>query len=191
MPDQRHMTQGGFYRGTSPNNKQSVLVKRVMKDGRVVSGLESLHAKVASENQDEDQGTLGSVAGSAGREDNTMARESNIVNYGTADGTDSRMRSTMYITGKSQKFKIATGKNSKNSNQPVNASISKTMIINLGDRTVTNKFDFGNANNFGNAEIHQDGTVEMVVGETDVVTGISHVAHPNNRNFNPKMKHKQ
>ena len=100
MTDQRHMTQGGdFFRGTSPGNKQSVLVKRVMQDGRVVSGLESLHNKVASENQDEDKGTLGSVAGSGERDD--MAKESNIVNYGTADGTDSRMRSTMYITGKS------------------------------------------------------------------------------------------
>ena len=115
-----------------------------------------------------------------------MARESNIVNYGTAEGTDSRMRSTMYITGKSQKFKIATGKNSKNSNYPVNASISKTMIINLGDRTVTS--NFGNA---VNAEIHNDGTVEMLVGETDVQTGISHIASPNNRNFNPKMRPKQ
>ena len=64
------------------------------------------------------------------------------------------------------------------------------MIINLGDRTVTDKFDFANAN-FGNAAIHQDGTVEMLVGETDVVTGISHIAHPNNRNFNPKLSPKR
>ena len=64
------------------------------------------------------------------------------------------------------------------------------MIINLGDRTVTNKFDFGN-NNYGNAEYHQDGTVDLQVGEYDVQTGISHIASPNNRNFNPKLKHKQ
>ena len=44
------------------------------------------------------------------------------------------------------------------------------MIINLGDRTVTNKFDFGNIN-LDKAEIHQDGTIEMLVGETDVNTG--------------------
>ena len=43
----------------SSPNKQSVLVKRVMKDGRVVSGLDSIRDRL-SEPLEEDIGTLGS-----------------------------------------------------------------------------------------------------------------------------------
>ena len=81
-----------------------------MNDGRVVSGMESGFKQ--DKEMEEDQGTLGSngnvsVGGGAA---NTMAKESNIVNYGaTNEGSDSRMRSTMYITGKSQKFALPNG----------------------------------------------------------------------------------
>jgi len=64
-------------------------------------------------------------------------RESNVVNYATNEGSQSRMRSTMYITGKSQKFALnanrATRNNAKLSDS--HSPIGKTMIINLGDRT--------------------------------------------------------
>ena len=49
----------------SSPNKQSVLVKRVMQDGRVVSGLGSIRGQ-NSEPLDEDLGTLGSHNGSGG-----------------------------------------------------------------------------------------------------------------------------
>ena len=50
------------------------------------------------------------------------------------------------------------------------------MIINLGERTQTN---------FVN-----EGSVDMLVGVTDMVTGASRVQHPSRKNFNPKIKPK-
>ena len=93
--DQRFNNSGTNF---SPS-KQSVLVKRVLRDGRVVSGLDR-HGSHSPQRVnsagvlDDDQGTLGSNGGY------TNARESNIVNYATVEGSDSRMRSTMYVTGK-------------------------------------------------------------------------------------------
>ena len=76
----RHLTQGGgaLSRQSSPN-KQSVLVKRVMRDGRVVSGLDSLRGKRNSEPIDEDIGTLGSQNASGAGVANTLTRESKAV----------------------------------------------------------------------------------------------------------------
>ena len=79
-------------------NKQSVLVKRVVRDGVVVSGLENRGPAdgdgppFMNEAHEEDRGTLGSQGA------NTVNRESNIVNYETNEGSVSRLRSTMYIT---------------------------------------------------------------------------------------------
>ena len=92
-----------------------------------------------------------------------MARESNIVNYATNEGSESRLRSTMYITGRSQRFALNASKN--RAGRPGGHSpIGNTMIINLGDRTQTN---------FGNSRLAND--IDMLVGVTDIVTGASHV----------------
>lgn len=96
----RTQVNGSFLRGKG--NKQSVLVKRVMKDGRVLSGLDfQADMRLKSDNHEEEKQTLG---GSQERhsieEQNTIRRESNIVNYATNDGSD-RLRSTVYISGKS------------------------------------------------------------------------------------------
>ena len=73
------------------------------------------------------------------------------------------MRSTMYITGKSQRFVLQNKakKETQVSPNANNSPIGKTMIINLGERTQTG---------FGNK-----GDVDMLVGVTDIVTGESHV----------------
>ena len=154
-----------------------------MHDGVVVSGLDEKSYvngknKTVSDPLDEDQGTLGSQGG------NTAARESNIVNYETNESNAGRLRSTMYITGKSQRFAIKQGQKKTSANKSISpnqksTNIGKTMIINLGERTQTN---------FGN-RMEED--VNMVVGVTDIVTGASHVQHPSNKNFNPKIRPKQ
>ena len=100
--------EAGFHRVGSPN-KQSVLVKRVLNDGRVVSGMESQYHRGEQKELEEDQGTLASNGNGSAAAANTAAKESNIVNYATNEGSDSRMRSTMYITGKSQKFALPHG----------------------------------------------------------------------------------
>lgn len=152
----------------------------------MVSGLENRsyidNKNKASDLLEEDQGTLGSQGA------NTNARESNIVNYDTNEGSaQPRLRSTMYITGKNQRFAIKQGhkktsvtkSNNKSPSPRNNPNIGKTMIINLGERTQTN---------FGN-RIDED--INMVVGVTDIATGASHVQHPSNKNFKPKIRPKQ
>ena len=96
------------------------------------------------------------------------------MNQGSGDVSQSRMKLTMYITGKSQKFALnpTATKNGQRSNEH-NPTLS-TMIINLGDRTHTN---------IGNAKQNTVNDIDMLVGSTDIVTGASHVAHPSNRNF--------
>ena len=49
-----------------------------------------------------------------------------------------------------------------------NQSITKTMIINLGDRTYANRFP-------GNDLLDNDEIVDMVVGVTDIATGATMV----------------
>lgn len=135
-----------------------------MRDGRVVSGLDSLRGKRNSEPIDEDLGTLGSQNASLGHiGNNTLTRESKAV-YATNDANDSRLRSTMYITGKSQRFPI------KASNLRVNQAIpgapsppQQSMVINLGERTESN---FGN---MINGQVSPE--VDFLVGVSDIVTG--------------------
>ena len=78
------MTLAGDFLASSSKEKQSVLVKRVFGDGRVVSGLDTYPDR--SELMEEDQGTLGSQMASNGNVE-MVARESNIVNYAT-NGSD-------------------------------------------------------------------------------------------------------
>ena len=167
LVDHHHQTQQGFNLDTP--NKQSVLVKRVLGDGRIVSGIEN-YVRSKSDLLDDDQGTLGSNGF------HTIARDSHVVNFATADGSDSRLHSTMYVTGKSQKF--ALKKNTQQSGNSPRANKKTTMVINLGERTLTNF----------NKKPEKD--VDMVVGVTDIVTGASKVLHPSNKNFNPKIRPK-
>ena len=53
------------------------------------------------------------------------------------------------------------------------------MIINLGERTQTN---------FNGNRLDED--KNMVIGVTDMATGATHVQHPSNKNFNPKLRPK-
>lgn len=172
-PDLRNMTQENF--GNRENStKQSVLVKRVNRDGVVVSGLDR---SMADGQNEDDQGTLGSQGGQ------TIAQESNIVNYEVNDGSVSRLRSTMYITGQNKKkyaLKNGQQKTKGSPSKKANPSIGGTMIINLGDRTQTN---------FANSRPEED--QNMVVGVTDIATGQSHVQHPSKKNFNPKLQPKR
>lgn len=194
------MTQGanqGFHSRQSSPNKQSVLVKRVMQDGRVVSGLDNPSPDLANEEQDhdEDAGTLASN-GEPANKDN-MARESNVVNYATNESNESRLRSTIYISGKSQKFALG-GKHAQSnarvegaraSPSSIRSPIKKTMIINLGERTQTSNFPSGQVLN-GTEQIGG----ELVVGVTDITTGATHILQSPQQNkdaFSPKLKHKQ
>ena len=82
-----------------------MLVKRVMRDGRVVSGLETMRGNRNSVPLGEEAATLAGHNGSGGGKNNTTAnaRESHIVNQGTQHDTSeaNKLRSTMYATGKS------------------------------------------------------------------------------------------
>lgn len=85
-----------------------------------------------------------------------LARESNVVNYATGQSNESRLRSTIYISGKSQKFALGGGQGKpkgghqlmadgqpRGSPSSIRSPISKTMIINLGERTQTSRFPAG------------------------------------------------
>jgi len=183
--EQRLMSQGGaqLSRTESPN-KQSVLVKRVLRDGRVVSGLDkigsSMRKKQNSEPAEDDLGTLGSQNAASFGNPNTRGRESKAVHH-TVDGNESQMHSTMYITGKSQRFKLNTLRLpgvKGTSPQGQNSPLAKAVVINLGERT---------ANNFTSKE------TDMLVGGTDLETGTSKMQQPqvSGKNFNPKIRPKK
>ena len=119
-----------------------------------------------SELIDEDQGTLGSqIASNNGIEN--VRRDSNIVNFGPNEASDQRMRSTMYITGKGQKFALGTNR----------SGAPKTLIINLGEQT-----------QIGFSPTHDH---DMLIGVTEITTGATKIQQPANKNFSSKIKHKK
>lgn len=144
----RTQVAGSFLRGKG--NKQSVLVKRVMKDGRVMSGLDfQADMRMKSDNQEEEKQTLGSQERQFVGQQNTIARESNIVNYATNQGSESRLRSTIYKQGSPNAVSSVAG------NSLTKSPRGKTEIINLGDKKKLSRAEIG----------------DMVVGVTDIITG--------------------
>ena len=75
-----------------------------MEDGRVISGIDLDSPMIKGRKESMKSDGPATIEGSQEQE-LAMARESNLVNYAT-NGDESHLRSTIFISGKDQKYKL-------------------------------------------------------------------------------------